>query len=153
MSTIDCINLSNISLIGYTYMDERFKDELISNIPHKKIEINSSSFSIKSLLRDMKIDSLLSDKIENYTHLLLDINDVVVIGKESYDRYYGTRKVIEEIRDTEYKLLITSPLNRDVGSVNTNVFKGGNQLLYICDVAFKVSDGKIESIKNRYEKY
>lgn len=57
MSTIDCVNLSNISLIGYTYMDERFKDELISNI-HKKIEVNSSSFSLKSLLRDMKIDSL-----------------------------------------------------------------------------------------------
>lgn len=77
MSTIDCINLSNISLIGYTYMDERLKDELISNIPHKKIEVNSSSFSLKSLLRDMKIDSLLSDKIENFTHLLLDVNDVI----------------------------------------------------------------------------
>lgn len=146
MSTIDCINLSNISLIGYTYMDERFKDELISNIPHKKIEVNSSSFSLKSLLRDMKIDSLLSDKIENFTHLLLDVNDV--IGEKGID------SIIKDIRYDlrDYKLLITSPLNRDVGVV-PNKFKGGNQLLYICDVAFKINDGKIESIKNRYEKY
>lgn len=145
MSTIDCINLSNISLIGYTYMDERFKDELISNI-HKKIEVNSSSFSLKSLLRDMKIDSLLSDKIENFTHLLLDVNDV--IGEKGIDSII--KDVRYDLRD--YKLLITSPLNRDVGVV-PNKFKGGNQLLYICDVAFKINDGKIESIKNRYEKY
>lgn len=144
MSTIDCINLSNISLIGYTYMDERFKDELISNI-HKKIEVNSSSFSLKSLLRDMKIDSL-SDKIENFTHLLLDVNDV--IGEKGIDSII--KDVRYDLRD--YKLLITSPLNRDVGVV-PNKFKGGNQLLYICDVAFKINDGKIESIKNRYEKY
>lgn len=146
MSTIDCINLSNISLIGYTYMDERFKDELISNIPHKKIEVNSSSFSLKSLLRDMKIDSLLSDKIENFTHLLLDVNDV--IGEKGIDSII--KDVRYDLRD--YKLLIISPLNRDVGVV-PNKFKGGNQLLYICDVAFKINDGKIESIKNRYEKY
>lgn len=145
MSTIDCVNLSNISLIGYTYMDERFKDELISNI-HKKIEVNSSSFSLKSLLRDMKIDSLLSDKIENFTHLLLDVNDV--IGEKGIDSII--KDVRYDLRD--YKLLITSPLNRDVGVV-PNKFKGGNQLLYICDVAFKINDGKIESIKNRYEKY
>lgn len=144
MSTIDCVNLSNISLIGYTYMDERFKDELISNI-HKKIEVNSSSFSLKSLLRDMKIDSL-QDKIENFTHLLLDVNDV--IGEKGIDSII--KDVRYDLRD--YKLLITSPLNRDVGVV-PNKFKGGNQLLYICDVAFKINDGKIESIKNRYEKY
>ena len=145
MSTIDCVNLSNISLIGYTYMDERFKDELISNIPHKKIEVNSSSFSLKSLLRDMKIDSL-QDKIENFTHLLLDVNDV--IGEKGIDSII--KDVRYDLRD--YKLLITSPLNRDVGVV-PNKFKGSNQLLYICDVAFKINDGKIESIKNRYEKY
>ena len=97
MSTIDCVNLSNISLIGYTYMDERFKDELISNI-HKKIEVNSSSFSLKSLLRDMKIDSL-SDKIENFTHLLLDVNDV--IGEKGIDSII--KDVRYDLRD--YKLL------------------------------------------------
>ena len=64
----------------------------------------------------------------------------------------GIDSIIKDIRYDlrDYKLLITSPLNRDVGVV-PNKFKGGNQLL--CDVAFKINDGKIESIKNRYEKY
>ncbi len=66
----------------------------------------------------------------------------------------GIDSIIKDVRYDlrDYKLLITSPLNRDVGVV-PNKFKGGNQLLYICDVAFKINDGKIESIKNRYEKY
>lgn len=69
---LDFISLSNCTVIGYTYRDEKVRDELISNISYKEIEVNSSSFSLKEFVRDFKIDSLFdkNDNSNNVTHLL-----------------------------------------------------------------------------------
>ena len=64
------LSITNYTVIGYTVRDERLKDELISNVSYQEIEINSSSFSIKSFIREMKIDSLFSKKSINYTQSL-----------------------------------------------------------------------------------
>ena len=55
----ELINNSKISLLGYTFKEERIKDELISKIPHIELQEVSSSFSILSYIRDSKIDTLL----------------------------------------------------------------------------------------------
>ena len=44
----DLIKQSTMTLVGYTFMDERIKDELISNFNYVEIEEIDSSFSFKS---------------------------------------------------------------------------------------------------------
>ena len=45
------IEESKFTLIGYTFQDERIKDELISNFNYVEIKEIDSSFSFKSFLR------------------------------------------------------------------------------------------------------
>jgi hypothetical protein len=40
------LSIANCTVIGYTVIDERLKDELISNVSYQEIEIDSSSFSL-----------------------------------------------------------------------------------------------------------
>ena len=69
------ISKNETTLIGYRFSDERIKDEIISNIGRTKTIDLSSSFSMKSIIRDMKIDQVLNEK-EEFEYLLLDINDI-----------------------------------------------------------------------------
>ena len=62
LSYQDILNLikkSDFTLVGYTFKDERIKDELLSNFNYVEIEEVNSSFSFKSFLRDLKIKSIL----------------------------------------------------------------------------------------------
>ena len=49
---------SDISLLGYTFKNERIKDEIISKIPHVEIKEIDSSFSFRSYLRNEKLNHL-----------------------------------------------------------------------------------------------
>lgn len=65
------------------------------------------------------------------------------------------RKIIDNIdyhlrNNSEYKLIISTPLNTNIYTAS-NSFKCGNHLLYRCDVAYKIDNNNIETIKNRYE--
>jgi trehalose/maltose hydrolase-like predicted phosphorylase len=46
----DLIKQSDVTLIGYTFQDEKIKDELISNFNYIDVVEIDSSFSFKSLL-------------------------------------------------------------------------------------------------------
>lgn len=43
----ELINNSNISLLGYSYKDERIKDEIISKVSHYELPEIDSSFSMR----------------------------------------------------------------------------------------------------------
>lgn len=52
----DLVKQSEMTLIGYTFKDERVKDELVSNFNYIEIEKIDSSFSFKRFIRDVKLD-------------------------------------------------------------------------------------------------
>lgn len=56
------IKQSDVTLIGYTFKDERIKDELISNFNYVEIEEIDSSFCFNSFLRDLKLESVLGNE-------------------------------------------------------------------------------------------
>lgn len=155
---LDFISLSDFTVIGYTYRDERVRDELISNISYKEIEIDSSSFSLKKIVRDFKIDSLFDKNgiSNNVTHLLLDINNIIIpndVRSGGISKSLYIRDIVREIRESvllsDYKLILLSRLNKNIVS-DSDYLSGGERILYMCDLAYVIKDGVVNIIKNRY---
>jgi hypothetical protein len=167
----DLISKNETTLIGYRFADERIKDEIISNLGRTKTIDLSSSFSMKSIFRDMKIEQVLNDK-EKIDYLLLDINDIRTLFKERNsftDQDIGSSRAIQstiyEIRNclrdsrngekiSDIKLILTCPLN--TSGLNNNIdysFIGGSSPLYSSDLAVIITqnneDKIIKIIKNR----
>ena len=169
----DLISKTETTLIGYRFSDERIKDEIISNLGGTKIIDLSSSFSMKSILRDMKIDQVLNEE-EKLEYLLLDINDIRNsyikqrnFTNEDINRAGIIKNIIYDIRDclrdsrngkdiNDIKLIITCPLqsnglNKDNNMIDS--FMGGSTPLYLADLAMVITqqsgDKVIQVIKNR----
>lgn len=156
------ISKTETTLIGYRFSDERIKDEIISNLGVTKTIDLSSSFSMKSIIRDMKIDQVLNE--EKFDYLLLDINDIrnSYIEQRNFtnedlsragiikNTIYDIRSCLRDSRNvkdiSDIKLIITCPLN-------TSVFMGGSTPLYYADLAMIITqqsnDKVIQVIKNR----
>ena len=147
----ELINKSNISLLGYTFKEERIKDEIISQVSHIELPEINSSFSMRSYIRDCKINSILDNKTENPTHFLLDINNFMVgrgdISRANLIKKYLT-KIAEELIDTNFKLLITCPIYNSIGEDEYN-FIGGNTGLYIADFVGVIKQDRIRIMKLR----
>ena len=161
------------TLIGYRFSDERIKDEIISNLRGTKTIDLSSSFSMKSILRDMKIDQVLNEG-EKVDYLLLDINDIrnTYIKQRNFTNddisragiikniIYDVRNCLRDSRNgkdiSDIKLVITCPLqsnglNKDNNTIDA--FMGGSTPLYYADLAMIITqqsgDKVIQVIKNR----
>jgi hypothetical protein len=156
------LNESTISLLGYTFKEERLKDELVSKIPHYKVSEIDSSFNLKSFVRDLKIKSILEDKYLNeIKYIVLDINELrnsIRLNKTRIDDISSSselggliNKVGFQFYETGYKLLLTSPLNRSISN-NKDIFNfiGGNKSIYMSDVVFTIESDKINILKNRH---
>jgi len=156
---------SDISLLGYSFKNERVKDEIISKIPHVVIQEIDSSFSFKNYLRDEKLKYLFegSDKsdIKVPKWFVLDINNIT--SKFLIDKAKLIKEVLNNIRrymysDTYgieepfYKLLILCPLNTNIySSSDLHSFSGGNTPIYISDFVCTINDNNsLNVIKNRH---
>jgi hypothetical protein len=169
----DLISKNEVSLIGYRFADERIKDEIISNLGRTKTIDLSSSFSMKSIFRDMKIGQVLNDE-EKIDYLLLDINDIRTLFRERNsftNKDIADSRAIEEtiypireyLRDNrngkricDTKLIITCPLNTTITSTHKNgmdSFMGGSSPLFCSDLGLMITqkndDKIIKIIKNR----
>jgi hypothetical protein len=169
----DLISKTETTLIGYRFSDERIKDEIISNLGKTKTIDLSSSFSMKSILRDIKIDQVLNEE-EKIDYLLLDINDIRNsyieqrnFTNEDISRAGIIKNIIYDVRDclrdsrngkdiSDIKLILTCPLqsnglNRDGNMIDA--FMGGSSPLYSSDLAVIITqnneDKIIKIIKNR----
>ena len=167
------ISKTETTLIGYRFSDERIKDEIISNLGRTKTIDLGSSFSMKSILRDMKIDQVLNEE-EKFDYLLLDINDIrnSYIEQRNFtnedlsragiikNTIYDIRSCLRDSRNgkdiCDIKLILTCPLqsnglNRDNNTIG--VFMGGSTPLYYADLAMIITqqsnDKVIQVIKNR----
>lgn len=165
------ISKNETTLIGYRFSDERIKDEIISNLGVTKTIDLSSSFSMKSIIRDMKIDQVLNE--EKFDYLLLDINDIrnSYIEQRNFtnedlsragiikNTIYDIRSCLRDSRNgkdiSDIKLIITCPLNTSVLNNNNidDTFMGGSTPLYYADLAMIITqqsnDKVIQVIKNR----
>lgn len=158
---------SDISLIGYSFKNERVKDEIISKIPHVEIQEIDSSFSFKNYLRDEKLKYLfegsdMSDiKVPKW--FVLDINNIT--SKFLIDKAKLIRTTLEGIRSDMYseypgsypqkpfyRLLITCPLQKTISDFDIHIFIGGNTTIYISDFVCSINDNNtLNVIKNRHD--
>ncbi len=155
---------SDISLLGYSFKEERIKDELISKIPYVEIKEIGSSFSFKSFLRNEKLNYLFENNDlpnSNVKWFVLDINDIRTSSNDLGTRQKQIKDVIHKIREDMYfvtypdkpfyKLLMLSPMYRSSSDFDINNFKGGSAPIYVSDFVSIIKDGSLEVIKNRFD--
>ena len=156
---------SDISLLGYSFKNERVKDEIISKIPHVEIQEIDSSFSFKNYLRDEKLKYLfegsdMSDiKVPKW--FVLDINNIT--SKLLIKKVKLIKEVLNNIRrymysdtygieDPFYKLLITCTLQKTTSDFGIHSFIGGNTPIYISDFVCAINDNNnLNVLKNRHD--
>jgi hypothetical protein len=151
-------------MIGYKYQDERIKDELISKLSHIEIFEFDSSFSVMSALkrtiREKKIDSVLDgEEFSNTEFIVVDLGNFSI--PKSEDAFGRSRHISEfigqmrkEVLETEYSLIILSPVNSTMESALGNdipSFSGGNRSIYMADMVYVIEGKKIKIIKNRFD--
>ena len=157
------LNKSTISLLGYTFREERLKDELVSKIPHYKVLEINSSFNLKSLIRDIKLDSVISDsKLEIPKFIVIDILDIrnyIYSSSQSnfnlniqQNLFSMIKKIGFDFFETQFKLIFTSPMNKTIedNNLETMSFLGSNKTKYLADVVFSLHDNKVKILKNRH---
>lgn len=150
----DLLNKSNFITIGYTFQDERIKDEFISKLPHMVInEEIDSSFSFKSIIRDSKLESLLDNKdliIPEY--IIIDYDKVSFPNIDSMARYLRLKSTLQNLRsvgiENNIKVIFTSPIYR---SANEDNIKGGSTPIYISDLVLMLNGSNCIIKKNRFD--
>jgi len=159
----ELIQKSDISLLGYRFNQERLKDEIISKLPHLVVPEINSSFSFKSFLRDLKLQSILetSDTVNNSEYLVLDLNNIKFDTKDLGSRQTQIKNIINKVREDmfhpetiPYKLLILTSLyssGKNVDDASITNFSGGSQPIFMSDVAIVMQEESMKVIKNRFD--
>lgn len=160
----ELIQKSNVSLLGYRFKQERLKDEIISKLPHLVVPEIDSSFSFKSFLRDLKLQSILEtgDAVKNPEYLVLDLNDIIRFKSDDLgSRQIQIGNILNKIREDmysgpelPYKLLILTSLYSSGNNIDDNSitnFSGGSQPIYMSDVIIVMQDESMKIIKNRFD--
>jgi hypothetical protein len=152
------IEESPLTLIGYTFKDERIKDELISNFNYVEIKEIDSSFSFKSFLRNEKLNNIL-DSGKKFDYILLDLNNILPTAYDPskvFNRVGFIRNVLERLRERiwtegqpQYKIIITSAVNKTLENDDIGSFIGGNQPIYMADLVIVLKENLAKVIKNR----
>ena len=158
----ELIQKSDISLLGYRFKQERLKDEIISKLPHLVVPEIDSSFSFKSFLRDLRLESILEtgESIKNPEYLVLDLNEIRFKSDDLGGRQRQIKDIIIKIRgdmysgpEIPYKLLmLTSLYSSGMNSDDTNItnFSGGTSPIYMSDVTIVMQEESMKIIKNRF---
>jgi len=159
----ELIQKSNVSLLGYRFKQERLKDEIISKLPHLVVPEINSSFSFKSFLRDLKLQSILEtgDTVNNPEYLVLDLNNIKFDTKDLGSRQTQIKNIINKVREDmfhpetiHYKLLILTSLyssGKNVDDASITNFSGGSQPIFMSDVAIVMQEESMKVIKNRFD--
>ena len=172
----ELIQKSDISLLGYRFKQERIKDEIISKLPHLVVPEIDSSFSFKSFLRDLKLESILEtgESVKNPEYLVLDLNDIrtssnpgIFKSDDLGGRQRQIGNIIDKIRSDmyseysgvypqtpPYKLLMLTSLyssGKNVDDDSITNFTGGNKPIYMSDVAIVMGEESMKVIKNRFD--
>ena len=156
---------SDISLLGYSFKNERVKDEIISKIPHVEIQEIDSSFSFRSYLRNEKLNHLFEEgnlPNSNVKWFVLDLNEIRASSNDLGIRRNQIKDVIRKIREDMYsgtypdkpfyKLLMLSPMYKSSSDFDINSFSGGTTILYTSDFICAINDNNtLNVLKNRHD--
>ena len=148
------ISQSTITLIGYTFQDEKIKDELISNFNYVEIKEIGSSFTFKSFLREQRINQIIVE-YKDFDYILIDLNNVRPDDNNIWERSNFIRNVLEKITERiyleklNYKIIVTSPVNKSINTDEIVIFIGGNQPIYMSDLVVVLKGQIAKVIKNR----
>lgn len=141
---IDLLSNSRLTILGYTYKNERIKDELISSISSIRLDENFSSNSFLQYLRDKKISNLLNDE-KSSKFITFDLLD---IKKDKEQNRKSDLTHIREVLPNNHNLLISAPFYRGID--DQDYIKGGNSNMYIADLVLYIEDDKkLKVIKSR----
>lgn len=158
----DLLKKSDFSLLGYRFKQERLKDEIISKLPHRVVPEIDSSFSFKSFLRDLKIDSILETgySVRNPEYIVLDLNDIRYKSSSVlFDKQYQIKRTVEKIREDIYSgtpsyklLMLTSLYKSGTNTDNFDItnFMSGSGPIYMSDLSLVMQENSIKVIKNRF---
>lgn len=161
----DLVGQSNFTTIGYTFQDEKLKDEFISKLPCIRYKEIDSSFSfdgtIKQKLRDLRLDSLLNDTLDiglKFEYLVLDFEeDLPYLGKgdeHEISRSILLGSILEKLRsqgiESGVKIIFTAPTYGSLELAPTQRIKGGSKSLHMSDLVFMISSGIGKIQKNRF---
>ena len=158
----DLLKQSDISLLGYTFKQERLKDEIISKLPHVVIPEIDSSFSFKSFLRNLKLESILEtgESVKNPEYIVLDLNDIRYKSSTVLvDKQYQIKRTVEKIREDMYSgtpsyklLMLTSLYKSGTNTDNFDItnFMSGGVPIYMSDLSLVIQENSIKVIKNRF---
>ena len=158
----DLLKQSDISLLGYTFKQERLKDEIISKLPHVVIPEIDSSFSFKSFLRNLKLESILETgySVKNPEYIVLDLNDIRYKSSTVLvDKQYQIKRTVEKIREDMYSgtpsyklLMLTSLYKSGTNTDNFDItnFMSGGVPFYMSDLSLVIQENSIKVIKNRF---
>ena len=161
----DLVGQSNFTTIGYTFQDEKLKDEFISKLPCIRYKEIDSSFSfdgsIKQKLRDIRLSSILNDTPDiglKFEYLILDFEeDLPYLGKGDKNeiaRSIQLSSILEKLRgesiECGIKIIFTTPTYSTLSISQTQNLKGGSKSMYMADLVFFVNGGIAKLMKNRF---
>jgi hypothetical protein len=158
----DLVGQSNFTTIGYTFQDEKLKDEFISKLPCIRYKEIDSSFSfdgsIKQKLRDIRLDSLLNDTPDiglKFEYLVLDFEeDLEKSEKNEIARSIQLSRILEKLRgesiECGIKIIFTTPTYPTLDVTPIQNLKGGSKSMYMADLVFFVNGGIAKLMKNRF---
>jgi hypothetical protein len=160
----DLLKKSDFSLLGYRSKQERLKDEIISKLPHMVVPEIDSSFSFKSFLRDLKLQSILEtgNTVKNPEYIVLDLNNIRFKNSVLGSRQIQIGDILNKIREDmysgseiPYKLLILTSLYssglKNVDDASITNFSGGSKPIYMSDIAIVMQEESMKIIKNRFD--
>ena len=131
---------------------------MISNFNYVEIREIDSSFSFKSFLRNEKLNHILDDG-KKFDYILLDLNNILPTAYDPskvFNRVGFIRNVLEKLRERiwvegepQYKIIITSPVNKNLENDDIGNFIGGDRPIYMSELAMVINGEKVKVIKNR----
>ena len=143
---LSLIQVSKLTLIGYSTRYKSMKDEILSHIPYFDVTNSHSLSSLDAFIREDRIDQIIYNSSPINKSLLVDMAGTIP----------GDRKKMQdnltELRQTcPYNIIVLSYINTSLsgGIDGMNSFMGGNSVLYSADFAFIISE-RISIIKNRH---
>lgn len=145
------IDRSKFTLVGYNFRDQKLKDYFMSKIPYFEIKEINTYFSLTSLIREVKIESLFKD-VDVPKYILIDINNTTSLSDKNII-FFSIRSIILEFSKllsiSGFKLIVTIPTYAGL-SKDSICISGGNSLMYISDLVLNINDNCINVVKNRY---
>lgn len=153
----DFVNKSNFTTIAYNHKDESLKDAMLSKLSIFRLKDLDTLYiksSIKQKIRENRLDCILNNTegfidIAKFDYLLVDLEDI-----RHYKDLNSRRIIIDFLKsdgiENGYKVIFTTTTCKSLSASPMYKLKSGEELMYISDLVFMLTDGLCKIYKNRF---